>query len=131
MCKAVVVTSGEGIHRFSYTGPPPSGSGLEPGGICTDALSNILVCDLTSGTVQLLSQNGKFLKYLLTNPSLGIDHFAPRGLSYDFYTHCLWVGSRSWDGDSMLSAYRHINRHPAILGTPELSHTYLFRRAFS
>nr|XP_022288016.1 uncharacterized protein LOC111100425 isoform X1 [Crassostrea virginica]XP_022288017.1 uncharacterized protein LOC111100425 isoform X2 [Crassostrea virginica] len=32
---AVVVTSGEGVHRFSYTGPPPSGSRLEPRGICT------------------------------------------------------------------------------------------------
>nr|XP_022312702.1 uncharacterized protein LOC111117756 [Crassostrea virginica]XP_022312703.1 uncharacterized protein LOC111117756 [Crassostrea virginica]XP_022312704.1 uncharacterized protein LOC111117756 [Crassostrea virginica] len=112
---AVIVTSGEGIYRFSYTGPPPSGSGLEPRGICTDALSHILVCDLTSGTVQLLSKDGEFLKYLLTSPSQGLDYYAPYSLSYDFYTHCLWVGSGMLMSHRTLSVYRHINRHPAIL----------------
>nr|XP_034309445.1 uncharacterized protein LOC117683739 [Crassostrea gigas] len=38
---AVVVTERGGRHRFSYTGHP-SGSGLRPRGICTDALSHIL-----------------------------------------------------------------------------------------
>nr|XP_022337210.1 uncharacterized protein LOC111133278 isoform X3 [Crassostrea virginica] len=42
----VVVTSGEGVHRFSYTGPP-SGSRLEPRGICTDVMSHILTTENT------------------------------------------------------------------------------------
>ena len=128
---AVIVTSGEGIYRFSYTGPPTSGSGLEPRGICTDALSHILVCDLTSGTVQLLSKDGEFLKYLLTSPSQGLDYYAPYSLSYDFYTHCLWVGSGMLMSHRTLSVYRHINRHPAILGKLNyLIHT-CYRRTFS
>uniref|UniRef100_K1QSB8 Uncharacterized protein n=1 Tax=Magallana gigas TaxID=29159 RepID=K1QSB8_MAGGI len=39
---AVVVTEREGRHRFSYTGHPAE-SVLRPRGICTDALSHILV----------------------------------------------------------------------------------------
>ena len=34
--RGVIVTSREGIYRFSYAGPPSSGSGLAPRGICTD-----------------------------------------------------------------------------------------------
>nr|XP_034309428.1 uncharacterized protein LOC117683723 [Crassostrea gigas] len=62
---AVVVTEHGGRHRFSYTGPL-SGSGLEPGGICTDALSHILVCDDCTETVQMLDKDGQFLSHLLT-----------------------------------------------------------------
>lgn len=47
---AVVVTDHEGTHRYSYTGHL-SGSLLQQGGICTDALSHILVCDVRSNTV--------------------------------------------------------------------------------
>ncbi|XP_078311652.1 uncharacterized protein LOC111135303 isoform X2 [Crassostrea virginica] len=47
--RAVVVTSGEGVHRFSYTCTgPPSGSGLfYPRGICTDVMSHILTPENT------------------------------------------------------------------------------------
>ncbi|XP_078327696.1 uncharacterized protein LOC144623217 [Crassostrea virginica] len=109
---AVVVTSRKGVHRFSYTGHPPSGPQLCPEGVCTDALSHILVADAKS-TIHMLSQDGEFLKYLLRNQSPESDNFTAFGLSYDPYTHCLWVGS--WN-DKTLSVYRHINRHPAILG---------------
>ena len=124
---AVVVTSRKGIHRFSHTGPP-SGLSLEPQGTCTDVMSHILLYDVITKTVQMLSEDGEFLKYLLTDQSSGIDYYVPFGLSYDFYTHCLWVGSRRWAGDNMLSVYRHINRHPAILGKSELSHTHLLQK---
>ena len=116
-----MVTSSEGVHRFYYIGSP-SGLGLDPFAVFTDVMSHILVCDAKTYTVQMLSKDGEFLKYLLTDQSSGIDYFVPFGLSYDFYTHCLWVGSRRWDEDNMLSVYRHINRHPAILGKPELSY---------
>ena len=55
-CRAVLGTSREGIHRFSYAGPP-SGSGIRPQGICTDALSHILVCDPEFRAVHMLNQD--------------------------------------------------------------------------
>ena len=71
--RAVVVTSGEGVHRFSYKGPLPSVPQVEPSGVCTDVMSHIIVCDARTVTVQMLSQDGEFLKYLLTDESPGID----------------------------------------------------------
>ena len=120
---AVVVTS-----RKSYTGSSSGSRLFNPAGICTDVMSHILLCDARTKTMQMLSEGGECLKYLLTDQSSGIDYFVPFGLSYDFYTHCLWVGSRRWAGDNMLSVYRHINRHPAILGKSELSHTHLLQK---
>ncbi|XP_078312213.1 uncharacterized protein LOC111133298 [Crassostrea virginica] len=112
---AVVVTSGEGVHRFSYTGPP-SGLGLfSPRGICTDVMSHILVSDLNTDTVQMLDRNGQFLSYLLTRRSPGI-HGPPHGLSYDVTNHVLCVGSRY---TNTLSVYRYINRHLALSDTRE------------
>ena len=123
--RAVVVVSGEGIHRFSYTGPPLSRYRLQPRGICTDALSHILVCDFRTGTIHMLSQDGQFLKYLMTDRSPWTVYF-PRSLSYDLYTHCLWVGSGLKRAAGQLSVYRHINRHPAFLGKSDFSDTYLY-----
>nr|XP_022337266.1 uncharacterized protein LOC111133296 isoform X3 [Crassostrea virginica] len=108
---AVVVTSGEGVHRFSYTGPP-SGSGLfRPRGICTDVMSHILVSDLNNDTVQMLDRDGQFLSYILTRQSPGINETPPWGLSYDVTSHVLLVGSRSYN---TLHVYRYINRHLAL-----------------
>ncbi|XP_078320695.1 uncharacterized protein LOC144621422 [Crassostrea virginica] len=104
---AVVVTSGEGVHRFSYTGPP-SGSRLLPGGICTDVMSHILVSDHSyPGTVQMLDRDGQFLSYVFTKQTPGMD-YEPYGLSYDVTTHAVWVGS--WNNNTM-SVCQYINRH--------------------
>ncbi|XP_062570674.1 uncharacterized protein LOC134232704 [Saccostrea cucullata] len=86
---AVVVTDCGGRHRFSYTGPP-SGSQLLPKGICVDALSHILVCDLYSNKVQMIDQDGHSLP--LTQTQHGV--VKPGSVSYDNKTHLLWVGSR-------------------------------------
>ncbi|XP_061193790.1 uncharacterized protein LOC133202029 [Saccostrea echinata] len=103
--RGVVVTDRGGSHHFSYRGHP-SGSGLIPRGICTDALSHILLCDDNTRSVQMLDREGNFLsliKILLHR----ID--GPWGLSYDDNKHLLWVGSyhnntvniyRVVDGDS-------------------------------
>ncbi|XP_061187271.1 uncharacterized protein LOC133195444 [Saccostrea echinata] len=99
---AVVVTDQGGRHRFSYTGPP-SGSGLEPRGICTDALSHILVCDPNTHTVQMIDKDGQFLSLIQTSEH-GIDR--PHGLSYDDITNLLWVGSRY---NNTVYIYRLIN----------------------
>ncbi|XP_061193791.1 uncharacterized protein LOC133202033 [Saccostrea echinata] len=99
--RGVVVTDGRGKHRFSYR-RPPSGSELFPSGICTDALSHILVCDYNTHTVQILDQNGKFLSQIQTLEH-GIDESCC--LSYDNYTHLLWVGS---ENNSTVNIYRVI-----------------------
>nr|XP_022312713.1 uncharacterized protein LOC111117762 [Crassostrea virginica] len=102
--EAVVVTSGEGVHRFSYTGPP-SGSELGPRGICTDVMSHILVSDYPD-TVQMLDRDGQFLSYVFTRQTPGMD-YRPYGLSYDVTTHAVWVGSFY----NTMFLCRHINRH--------------------
>ncbi|XP_078311948.1 uncharacterized protein LOC144618868 [Crassostrea virginica] len=104
---AVVVTSGEGVHRFSYTGPPPSGSRLWPWGICTDVMSHILVSDFVTDTVQMLDRDGQFLSYVLTRQTPGMD-YSPRSLSYDVTTHTVCVGA--WNNNTM-SVCQYINRH--------------------
>nr|XP_034309388.1 uncharacterized protein LOC105325719 [Crassostrea gigas] len=103
---AVVVTDHGGRHRFSYTGPP-SGSVLRPCGICTDALSHILVCDYKTKTVQMLDKDGQFLSHLLTESQ---EMGRPWSLSYDVNTHRLWVGSR----DNKVCVYRYITRQDAL-----------------
>ncbi|XP_052693964.1 uncharacterized protein LOC128172218 [Crassostrea angulata] len=104
---AVVLTERGGRHRFSYKGHP-SGSGLDPRGICTDPLSHILVCDGNTKTVQMLDEDGQFLSHLLIRPS-GI--FSPRSLSYDVNTHRLWVGSVD---NNTVVIYRYITRQDAL-----------------
>ncbi|XP_078311543.1 uncharacterized protein LOC144618750 isoform X2 [Crassostrea virginica] len=122
---AVVVTSGEGVHRFSYTGPPPSGSGLLPWGICTDVMSHILVSDYITHTVQMLDRDGQFLSYVLTRQTPGMD-YRPWGLSYDVTTHAVWVGSHN---NNTMSVCQYINRHLHLtesLNMIYICKTYLF-----
>ncbi|XP_078320523.1 uncharacterized protein LOC144621380 [Crassostrea virginica] len=104
---AVVVTSVEGVHRFSHTGPPPSGSGLYSLGICTDVMPHILVSDAHTDTVQMFDRDGQFLSYVLTRQTPGVD-FKLWNLSYDVTTDGVWVGSLD---DNKMSVCRHIYRH--------------------
>eukprot|EP00105_Crassostrea_gigas_P004739 XP_011418057.1 PREDICTED: protein lin-41 [Crassostrea gigas] len=104
---AVVVTERGGRHRFSYTGHP-SGSGLQPRGICTDALSHILVCDYRTNTVQMLDRDGQFLSHLLTKSQ---EMGEPQSLSYDVNTHRLWVGSQD---NNKVFVYSYIDTQDAL-----------------
>ncbi|XP_056007406.1 uncharacterized protein LOC125664516 [Ostrea edulis] len=110
-CGAVVVTDRGGRHRFSYTGPP-SGSSLDPRGICTDALSHILVCDLNTRTVQMIDKEGHFLSTLLIQQH-GINE--PYSLNYDDKTHFLWVGSYR---TNTVSVYRYLQRRYSLTDDP-------------
>nr|XP_034319547.1 uncharacterized protein LOC117687320 [Crassostrea gigas] len=103
----VVVTERGGRHRFSYTGHP-SGSRLLPCGICTDALSHIMVCDGRTITVQMINKDGQFLSHLLTKSQ---EMRRPWSLSYDVNTHRLWVGS--WNNNKVW-VYRYITRQDAL-----------------
>nr|XP_022302853.1 uncharacterized protein LOC111110585 isoform X3 [Crassostrea virginica] len=107
--RAVVVTSGEGVRRFSYDGPP-SGLRIDPGGICTDVQSHILVCDGITKTIQMLDRDGQFMSYLLCVQD------KPVSLSYDYTTHLLLVGS----AEKKLSVYQYINRYLHLIDNTEL-----------
>lgn len=106
---ALVVTERGGIHRFSYTGHPP-GSTIQPLGICTDGLSNILMCDYKTYYVHMIDKDGQFLSHLLRRPS-GI--FRPHSLGYDVHTHRLWVGA---EFKNKVNVYRYISRRDMSTG---------------
>ncbi|XP_062587967.1 uncharacterized protein LOC134249619 [Saccostrea cucullata] len=99
--RAVVVTDRRGRHRFSYTGPP-SGPRLYPYGVCTDALSHILVCDGTTYSVQMIDEGGHFLARLLTKRD-GV--YNPHSLVYDLKNQLLLVGSSTND---KVNVYKYI-----------------------
>lgn len=101
---ALVVTERGGKHRFFYTGHP-SGSRLQPRGICSDVFSHILVCDLSTNSVHILDKNGQFLSHLLVGQS---EEFIPLSLSYDANTHMVWVGS---EGKNNVRVYNYIVPH--------------------
>ncbi|XP_061171140.1 uncharacterized protein LOC133180690 [Saccostrea echinata] len=101
--RGVVVTDGGGSHRFFYTGPP-SGSRIHPRGVCTDALSNILVCDVHTDTVQMIDKDGNFLTLIRTQQQ---EIYKPRGIGYDEKTHHLLVGSLNFN---RLCVYRYLER---------------------
>uniref|UniRef100_K1QDA4 Tripartite motif-containing protein 3 n=1 Tax=Magallana gigas TaxID=29159 RepID=K1QDA4_MAGGI len=104
---SVVVTERGGRHRFSYTGHP-SRSRLLPCGICTDALSHILVCDELTKTVQILDRDGQFLERLLTKSQ---EMGGPQSLSYDVNTHRLWLGSLD---NNKIFVFEHTIRHDPL-----------------
>lgn len=100
LLSAVIVTERGGRHRFTYTGHP-SGSGLWPHGICTNALSRILICDIRSNTIHIISKNGHFLKHFLTETkTFGI----PYTLCFDINSNTLFVGS--WNNNT-ICVYRY------------------------
>lgn len=115
---AVVVTDCEGKHRLTYTGHPLH-SGISPRGICTDALSHILVCDLKTEAIQIIDKDGQFLSNYLTD-SQEIEK--PWSLGYDVNNHHIWVGSRY---HNKLSIYKHITQHNSITGK-SLYELYIF-----
>nr|XP_034322006.1 uncharacterized protein LOC109617549 [Crassostrea gigas] len=103
---ALVVTERGGRYRFSYTGHP-IGSWLLPRGICTDALSHILVCVDKTKPVQMIDRDGQFMPILLTKSQL---IGKPCSLSYDVNTHSLWVGSYN----NKVYVYRYIGKEDAL-----------------
>lgn len=105
---SVIVTDCFGNNRFSYTGHP-TGSGLAPCGICTDALSQILLCDGKTQTVQIIDENGKFMSYIRVR-STG-------GLSYDFNTNLLLVGSNE---NNRMDVYKYLTEQENLNGTSNL-----------
>ncbi|XP_062597439.1 uncharacterized protein LOC134258867 [Saccostrea cucullata] len=84
---ALVVTDSGGGYRFSYIGPPSGGLRILPFGICTDVLSNILVCCGDTGSIQVIDKDGHFLLRLFRF----LDIKMPCSLAYDNINHLLWT----------------------------------------
>lgn len=104
----VEVIDRKGNFRFLYTGQ--EGSKLFARGLCTDPLSNILICDEWTATVHIIDKDGEFLTKLLIRPS-GV--FEPHSLCYDLNTHLLWVGSRC---KNTVCAYSYITTKENLTG---------------
>lgn len=97
----VVVTNKGGHYRFSYIGQSKK---LQiPEQLCTDALSNILVCFKLKNCVELINKDGQFICTLLGAYNM----FTPWSLSYDVSIHAIWVGSSD---TNLLSFWRYIAR---------------------
>ena len=98
-----------------------------PSGICTDALSQIIVTDGDTKTVQIISQDGEFLTYLQLP---GVD--GPLRLCYDIHTHGLWVIIRN--NEHLVYKFSYIKRniigksHCIVLGCIPIDvlHFYCF-----
>ena len=103
----------EGRHRFSYKGHRPE-SRLDPHGISTDPLSNILVC--TSGTVQMIDKDGQFSVDIFREPYMF--EFVPISLCYEVDRNVVWIGSHA--EKKTILVYRHIDRKPALVGKSAL-----------
>lgn len=109
LLSAVIVTERGGRHRFTYTGHP-SGSGLWPHGICTDALSRILVCNVRSNSIHIISKDGYFLQHFLTETKkFGI----PYTLCFGLNSNTLSVGS--WNNNA-ICVYRYITQQCTSAG---------------
>lgn len=108
--RGVVVTNHKGKHRFTYR-DTPFGSQLRPGGISTDAMSHIIVCDCNTKSVHILDKDCKFLLFIPSEISYS-PYSKPSSLSHDWNPHILRVVSCN----NTESRQRHISRQLALTG---------------
>ena len=107
----VAVTTREGRLRFKYKGLHPADD-FQVMGICTDALSHILINN-DGDFVYMLDKDGEFLSALLTDP---IFMLSPISMRYDFKAHLLLVKSGHVWAAHTVSVYRYINRNFDLTG---------------
>lgn len=108
---AVVVTDQGGKYIFKYTGHP-SGSYFIPIGVCTDSLSNILVCDDVTSKIHKLDKDGRFLSYILADSKEIVE---PLSLRYNANTDHLWIGTGPRNKNKII-VYKYSNKNHALVG---------------
>ncbi|XP_062572745.1 uncharacterized protein LOC134234706 [Saccostrea cucullata] len=105
MKTAIVAMTRDGDFRFNYRGPPFRYRRLLARAVCTDALCNIIVNCATTGSVQIIDKDGKFLALLLEPAETGMN-LIPYGLAYDTESNLLVIGSQTGNILSVISIYR-------------------------
>ncbi|XP_061187012.1 uncharacterized protein LOC133195166 [Saccostrea echinata] len=109
--QAVVVIDRAGKHRFSFTESSflSPESDFSPYGICTDTMSNILVCDENLNSIHIIDKDGHHLQ-TLTLPEEEI--YRPRCIDYDEERSIFRIGS--WYCNT-LCLYRYVTDiHPSL-----------------
>ena len=87
----------DGGLKFVYRGHDGE---FNPMGICVDSMCNILCINGQDGTINVVSSDGSFLKYLFTR-----DTCIPNSQSIALHKGVLWVGSLS--GEVRVYRYSH------------------------
>lgn len=84
---AVVVVNKDGELRFTYTGSPDTTKeSFHPRGITTDSKGRILTANFNSSCIQIIDQDGQFLRNIVTS-----DMHRPWGMSVDTKDHIFVV----------------------------------------
>lgn len=103
--KAMIVTDKSGRYLFNYKGHN-SQTTFHPGGICTDIVGHILVCNVSGDpSVHLLDKKGRFLVHLLTKHQHGSD--CPQALCVDSI-HNLHVG---YSNKNKINVFSYLREH--------------------
>lgn len=103
--KAIIVTDKSGRYLFNYKGHN-SQTTFHPGGICTDIVGHILVCNVSGDpNVHLLDIKGRFLMHLLTKHQHGSD--CPQALCVDSI-HNLHVG---YSNKNKINVFSYLREH--------------------
>ena len=87
----------DGQLKFVYKG---NGGELIPRGICYDLLCNILCANYFDSTIHVVSNEGAFLRYLLTR-----DTCVPNPYTLALHRGVLWLGSK----EGKVNTYRYIH----------------------
>lgn len=86
----------------------PPGSGFGSCGVCTDTLSQILVCDHKNESIHIINKDGQFLSHLLTKLQ-GL--LKPWCMCYVVDCQILMIGSIN---DNKVYFYKYKTRQDAL-----------------
>lgn len=83
----LVILSSSGSLKYVYRGQKMRKK-FNASDVAYDSYCNIIICDISDSKIHLLSPDGKFLKYLLT------ENEVTHPWSIFLYRYTLWVGDK-------------------------------------